>query len=644
MRVLVVFIFVISLIYSSYASNCLTKLVHRSHNGECNNLLFPSRGKSGSFFIVGSEGRQYYPQIYIPRVEPLPTYANMHLLPENDINGNTRRISNILGQPFNPNLLDSRNKTLLEVFFAQFVGHDMENNRFVNPGQGGFQGNFVDYIKDRNDELCTYEGVYRCNDNDTVLTTNAQQSDGVHLPDGTFKVINNATSFLDLNGVYGDNDEINAKLRTHYGGKLIMNKERVFNVTMFDGDTISYTLKDFLPLYDELPLPLDRLFTLFSTKYAVVSGEHRVNTNMGIGIFHVLFLREHNRVCDELMNKNVLWKLFPQIFDEVIYQRARTIVIAKYQKIIYEQYLPSLLGENKYKELGEYKGYNPLVDPTTSITFSSVAFRYGHYLMDDFPGLDECDTVYKDGKPSDDPNYKPIHLGACNPTPDVLTHIGRVVEYGSYENIIRGLIGQVHLSMNFTMHPIVRTIPNVRGGFDLTAIDIMRGRYNSIPVYLKLRRTYYKLGDQQKIDIYGNDDCPLHLETDEDQDDPLECFMYITSNIDKALKLKEAYGKVIYIDGIVGVMIEEHNSTTSIGDTAANIIIDQFRRTRDGDRFFYKQLLNSTYFTLEERNEILNTTLGSLLRRNFNGDHVDFPDNPFIRPIGYRESLRARCQ
>lgn len=218
------------------------------------------------------------------------------------------------------------------------------------------------------------------------------------------------------------------------------------------------------------------------------------------------------------------------------------------------------------------------------------------------------------------------------------------MEYESYENIARGLISQVHLSMNFTMHPVVRTIPNTRGGFDLTAIDIMRGRYNSVPVYLKLRRTYNKLKTPSQANIYGNSDCPEYLEFDDEVDDPLECFLNITSNVDKALKLKEAYGKVIYVDAISGMMIEEHDHTTSISETAANIIIDQFRRTRDADRFYYEHLINTSYFTQLEKEEILDTTMGGLPRRNFNGDEIDFPDNPFIKPVNYNEQLRSRCE
>lgn len=115
-----------------------------------------------------------------------------------------------------------------------------------------------------------------------------------------------------------------------------------------------------------------------------------------------------------------------------------------------------------------------------------------------------------------------------------MTHIGRIIDYGSYENIIRGLISEVHLEMNFTMNPFLRNLDNIRGGFDLTSLDIMRARFNGMPTYLKLRRTYNKITTPSERNIYGSDDCPSHLEFDDSTDDPLECFLYITRNVDKA--------------------------------------------------------------------------------------------------------------
>lgn len=68
------------------------------------------------------------------------------------------------------------------------------------------------------------------------------------------------------------------------------------------------------------------------------SGDDRVNQNTGVTVLQVLMLREHNRVCDELLGLNPHWD------DETIYQEARRVVVAEVQRITYDAYLPVILG------------------------------------------------------------------------------------------------------------------------------------------------------------------------------------------------------------------------------------------------------------------------------------------------------------
>lgn len=616
-----------------------TALLYRTVDGSCNNVLFKDWGKSQTFFKVGSEGLEPYPWANVPKIEPIPTIADLESLPSDGPRGNARNISNTLCTRQGDELttIDPINHSMFSVMFGQFVNHDFENNQLVGADENDSPSPLVSYVKDLNDPTCLNEARGLCTNPDrNVISSFSKFSGGKHNRDGTFRTINNASSYLDLDTIYGRTQEDQDKIRTHTEGKLLL---VTANVDLF-GNTL--TLENALPNYPTTGLPVSpNLKSPLAAPNTFTSGDHRVNENVALGFQHTIWAREHNKVCDELLESNLLWRLFPDLFDEVIFQKARAIVIAKYQHVIYEQYFPTAFGSHFNNLLGSYHGYNPLVDPTTSLPFASAAFRYGHFSIINYHVIDECGVAYSNGFPAADQNAKIGNLGMTAPGPAFLSSVGIVAGAGGFGNIARGLINERAAPNRLPSDPNIQQLQTSNDFIlDLVSLDIMRARYNQLPNYQKLRSQYHGL-DSKTNKIYGLPGCPNNLENSQNSD-PIECFVHITGNLETATELSNVYRKVNLIDPIIGMTAEAHVPGSSFSRTSGNIIVDQFKRARDGDRFFYKQLINTGFFSLSERQAILDTTMGEILRRNFDvGDEI--PDNPFEAPDNFRQSLINSC-
>ena len=103
---------------------------------------------------------------------------------------------------------------------------------------------------------------------------------------------------------------------------------------------------------------------------------------------HTLWLREHNRVAAQLRSFKHHWQ------DEKLFQEARRIVIAEMQHIIYNEWLPIILGsaymdrtglatlESGYSNAYFSEGSSPdQFDPRVTNEFATAAFRFGHSLI-----------------------------------------------------------------------------------------------------------------------------------------------------------------------------------------------------------------------------------------------------------------------
>ena len=100
-------------------------------------------------------------------------------------------------------------------------------------------------------------------------------------------------------------------------------------------------------------------------------------------------------------------------------------------------------------------------------------------------------------------------------------------------------------------------------------------------------------------------------------------FSDITKNVGLQSKLQTAYGHVNKVEAWIGLMSEDHIPGGSMGPTLYAIWVSEFRRLRDGDRFFYskKNLFSKTMYQKFRRlRQILSgkQTMKMIILRNTN--------------------------
>ena len=353
--------------------------------------------------------------------------------------------------------------------------------------------------------------------------------------------INQITAFLDGSVVYGSDEERAAALRTFEGGKL------------------KTSGGDLLPFNEE---GLENAGGTFDSLF--LAGDVRANENAALTAMHTVWVREHNRLADEIAAEN------PELTDEEIYQQARAIVRAQLQVITYNEFLPALLGKDA---LSEYHGYDPTVNPGISNLFSTAAYRLGHSMLPtELLRLDSDGNVVEAGN---------LSLSEAFFAPQEILS----------EGIDSLLLGAANQQAQEIDNMIIDDVRNFlfgqpgQGGFDLASLNIQRGRDHGLADY-----------NQARID--------LGLE-------PVTSFDEITSDPELAAELEALYGDVNNIDAWVGGLAEDHVRGSSLGELMQTVLIDQFERIRDGDRFWYENVLSGRALAAVEA-----TTLSDVIMRN----------------------------
>lgn len=356
----------------------------------------------------------------------------------------------------------------------------------------------------------------------------------VHV-EGSDPVLNpNAlTAWLDLSQVYGSDPETAEALRDPD------NRERLA-ITLRAGD-------EFLPRADIINQDEILVATAMSPLLPglFAAGDIRTNEQVMLSSFHTLFMREHNRLVAG----------FPvgpgQFTEDQAFENARRINIAQWQNIVLNEYFPQWHGIG-INELPLYTGYNETESPDIDIFFSTTTYRFGHTGVVDYVARRELSGADES-----------IFLGNAFFNPNVVT------QNGGIDSLLNGARTQCHERIDTSIVNGIRNFlfGNIPGSdlenMDLLSFNLARGRDHEVPTYNSARRFFGLPEAQSFLDITGPDNpCLAEL-------------------------LEDLFIDVVNCDPFI-CGLAEPATRGEMGELFFASQQDQFRRSRDADRFYFE--------------------------------------------------------
>ena len=391
------------------------------------------------------------------------------------------------------------------------------------------------------------------------------------------KQYNNAiTSWIDGSFLYGPDEARALQLRTlrhgtmkylpHDGGDLLP-------VNVFDEDTDQRTHE--------------------TTSAGFVCGDRRCEEQPLLAAVQNLWLRYHNYLAKDIEALHPTWD------DEHIYQYARATLIGVLNRIVYEEFLPTMF--NEPEPLGPLP-VSPmtLTHPPLYLHFSMASWRLGHSMVSESIWL---------GQQVDDL----LNITDVFSLRDRFFNNTIILKY-NVEPILLGSIANPAQRLDTCFVDVLQNhlFGNLNMGFlDLLAINIARGREVELPTYNIVRSLFSLSAVTTFADLTGNADA------------------YATQ---LALDLETVYNQTGTegLDLFVGLLAEKHHTGGCMGETISIILRHQFELLRNSDPFFYgfEGALDDY-----QSNIVANTDLKGVFRRVTTIDVDALPANLFLVPI-----------
>lgn len=437
---------------SSYQyCNSFYNIQFRTFDGACNNVAKPWLGKSNTpYQRFSTQSSAYSSALGDPRFN---TVAGKKLMSPRDVAINMLFPNDI-----------SSNISTFHLFFGKLISTDLTDA--AKPLDSN--GRYMSCNCTKNDTNCLVMPTTpkdAVNQDQECMAT--PRSVGTYLNwncGPSFREqLNQQTSWLDLSVLYGK-DNTSANLVREFSNGFLSSQ-------MLPNQTRA--------VFKSAPYPANSNQCLKDTlaTQCFQSGDNRMNINTALTSVNVLFLRQHNLIAKVLKNQSKSTNLT----DDLLFQKARRINIALYQHIIYNEWLPLVIGPNLMTKFnlkpllnGSFNSYSSVIFNQIINEFATAAFRFAHNMVPN--KLNKADQNLID--------YEAFNLTSFTYTPtDAYTK-------GGLDSICRGLIKNQAIAPD-TYHSDqihnhlfdVGVMIGQSKRASLTAFNIQRGRDHGLKPY-----------------------------------------------------------------------------------------------------------------------------------------------------------------
>ncbi|XP_053933873.1 dual oxidase 2 isoform X3 [Cuculus canorus] len=310
------------------------------------------------------------------------------------------------------------------------------------------------------------------------------------------------------------------------------------------------------------------------------------NENLFLQAESIAWFRYHNHLATTLAQTHPTWS------DEDLFQHTRKLVIATFQSIVLYEWLPTLLGT----VVPEYRGYRQHLDPSLSPEFMAAAGQFLATMVP--PGVYKRDSKCQFQEVSSPKGSFPA-MRLCNSYWS--RESNRQAE--DVNNLLLGMSSQIAERED---NIVVEDLQDYWYGplkysrTDFVASWFQRGRDLGLPTYNQARERFGLEPLQNWSDLAP------HVEPQ-----VLENVAALYGNNTSGLEL------------LPGGMLEANSSLFSA------IILEQFVRLRDGDRYWFENTKNGL-FTVEEVRGIRNITFHDVLAAVTRTDPADLQPHVFV--------------